>query len=140
MRGSHPDLIALSESISTDLRLLPYDAVVTKAHARSLVAAGLLTAEDLPSVDSVLDGLVASYERGAVVPQPGDEVVHTLVERELTEKLGELGRRIHAGRSRNDLVVTDLRLWCRDAAASLIDGLSDSSICSLSSVKIRSTP
>ena len=123
--GPHDDLVALTASIETDMRLLPYDAAATKAHARALVAAGLLEASDLGSIDGALDELVELWEKGELVPAPGDEDVHTLVERELTERLGELGRRIHAGRSRNDLVATDLRLWCRDRAAACIDSLSD---------------
>ncbi|MDP9067171.1 MAG: argininosuccinate lyase [Actinomycetota bacterium] len=119
--GPHPEMIRLTRSIEIDLRLLPYDVAATKAHARSLVEADLLSAEDLVSVDRAADQLVVEWERGDLQPSPLDEDVHSLVERELTERLGDTGARIHAGRSRNDLVAQDLRLWCSDAAARLAD-------------------
>jgi len=114
-----PDMLRLTSSLDVDLRLLPYDCRATKAHARTLVAAGLLEEADLTDVDRVCDELVDEWERGALAPGARDEDVHSLVERELSQRLGEAGRRIHAGRSRNDLVATDFRLWCRDAALSL---------------------
>jgi argininosuccinate lyase len=122
-RGPHPEMMAFTSSIATDLRLLPYDAAATKAHARVLVKAGLLNPADLDALDKVCDDLVDAWSRGELVPGPDDEDVHTLVERALTERLGQVGRRIHAGRSRNDLVATDLRLWCKDAAGRVIDAL-----------------
>jgi argininosuccinate lyase len=117
-------MMAFTSSIGTDLRLLPYDAAATKAHARVLVKAGFLNPADLDALDKVCDDLVDRWSRGELVPGPDDEDVHTLVERALTERLGGVGRRIHAGRSRNDLVATDLRLWCKDAAARLVDSVS----------------
>jgi argininosuccinate lyase len=114
-------MLALTSSIGFDIELLPQDCAATKAHARVLVAAGFLTTEDLVAIDRVLSELVEANARGEVTPLPSDEDVHTLVERVLTEQLGDLGRRIHAGRSRNDLVATDLRLWCREAASDLAD-------------------
>jgi argininosuccinate lyase len=120
-RGPHPDMLALTRSIDFDIELLPHDCAATRAHARTLLASGLLEADDVSEIDRVLTDLVARWERGEVSPLPGDEDVHTLVERVLTEELGDLGRRIHAGRSRNDLVATDLRLWCRSAASGLGD-------------------
>jgi argininosuccinate lyase len=122
-RGPHPDMVALTSSIATDMRLLGHDALATKAHARVLLDAGLLDKEDVTAIDEVLDELVEEWQLGRVVPDPGDEDVHSLVERVLTERLGDVGKRIHAGRSRNDLVATDLRLWCRDAASTMVDDL-----------------
>lgn len=118
------EMMRLTASIDTDMRLLECDARATRAHARVLVAAGLLQESDLAPLDAELDSLVAEWRAGDLVPSPGDEDVHTLVERRLTERLGEPGARIHAGRSRNDLVAQDLRLWCRDAAAELLGELS----------------
>ena len=122
-RGPHPDLLALTASIGTDIRLLPQDVASTRAHARVLAAAGLLGDEEVVQVDRVCDDLVKEWEAGSLVATPADEDVHSLVERVLTDRLGETGRRIHAGRSRNDLVASDLRLWCRDAASETIDDL-----------------
>jgi len=120
-RGPHPDMLALTRSIDFDIELLSHDCAATKAHSRVLAAAGLLEPADVHAIDRALTDLVARHERGELTPLPSDEDVHTLVERVLTEELGDLGRRIHAGRSRNDLVATDLRLWCRSAASDLAD-------------------
>jgi argininosuccinate lyase len=121
--GPHPDMMALTSSIATDIRLLGHDAAATKAHARVLLDAGLLTKEDVEAIDDALDELVEGWKEGRLVPDPSDEDVHSLVERVLTERVGDLGKRIHAGRSRNDLVATDLRLWCRDASSAMVEDL-----------------
>jgi argininosuccinate lyase len=128
--GPHPEMLALSTSISFDTRLLEHDVASTKAHARALVAAGLLEEAALGDLDAACDAIVDEFRTGALEVLPADEDVHTLVERELTARLGEVGTRIHAGRSRNDLVASDLRLWCkdngvrlRDATLVLVEGL-----------------
>jgi argininosuccinate lyase len=87
-----------------DAELLPYDCEATAVHARRLHAAGLLSDEELAETEEVL----ASLEW-----ESGDEDVHTLIER----KLGEVGRKIHAGRSRNDQVAAAFRLYVADASA-----------------------
>jgi argininosuccinate lyase len=122
--GPDQSMMEFTTSINIDMRLLEQDATVTKAHARTLVAAGLLDAEDLGKIDATLDALVAGVAAGDVAPSPNDEDVHSLVERWLTEQLGEVGRRIHAGRSRNDLVATDLRLWCKARSQALANQVS----------------
>ena len=118
------EMIRLTASVDVDLALLECDARATKVHARVLVAAGLLDETDLGPIDETLDALVELWRNDELSPGPTDEDVHSLVERELTERLGETGARIHAGRSRNDLVAQDLRLWCRDAAHELIEDVS----------------
>ena len=115
------DMLRLTRSIETDLHLLPWDCEATIAHARGLNRAGLIDDSDLESIAGACRQIVEEWERGELEVATGDEDVHTLVERLLTERLGEAGRRIHAGRSRNDLVATDLRLWCREAAAARAD-------------------
>ncbi|MGZ4390437.1 MAG: lyase family protein, partial [Gaiellaceae bacterium] len=87
-----------------DAELLPYDAEATLVHAQRLHAAGLLSADELAAVESIL---------GGIQWEPGDEDVHTLIER----KLGAVGRKIHAGRSRNDQVAAAFRLYVADASA-----------------------
>jgi argininosuccinate lyase len=87
-----------------DAELLPYDCAATVVHAGRLVAAGLLTPAELVEVEATLAEL--EWE-------PGDEDVHTLIER----RLGDTGRKIHAGRSRNDQVAAALRLYVQDACA-----------------------
>jgi argininosuccinate lyase len=123
--GPSGDMIALTASIDVDMALLECDARTTKAHARVLVAAGLLDEGDLGPIDTTLNALVDEWRAGKLVPGPHDEDVHSLVERELTARLGEPGARIHAGRSRNDLVAQDLRLWCRDACERLEIAIAD---------------
>ncbi len=121
--GPADEMLRLTVSTGIDMALLECDARATKAHARVLVQAGLLEPGDLESIDTVLDELVVAWRAGEVTPGIRDEDVHSVIERTLTERLGELGARIHAGRSRNDLVAQDLRLWCRDAADGLLGGL-----------------
>lgn len=123
--GPDPKMFALTASIDVDIVLLGADVAATKAHARVLEAAGLLDSDEVTAVDAALDDLLATWRRGELVPGDGDEDVHSLVERSLTESLGETGRKIHAGRSRNDLVATDLRLYCKDAAGELAGAVTE---------------
>jgi argininosuccinate lyase len=97
-----------------DADLLPYDCEATALHAERLHAAGLLTRDEL---DAARTALARIAEDGAVEPE--DEDVHSAIEREL----GELGRKIHAGRSRNDQVAAALRLYVTDAATGAIAGI-----------------
>jgi argininosuccinate lyase len=122
--GPHPEMFRLTTSIEIDTRLLEDDLTVAKAHARTLVAAGLLEPDGLQAIDDACDAVAQEWQSGLLEPDPADEDVHTLVERELTDRLGDVGARIHAGRSRNDLVATDLRLWCRRAAEDLASATS----------------
>lgn len=123
--GKRPDadLMRLSSSASVDIVLLPYDLAATKAHARALEKAGLLDPDSVFAVADACDAIESEWRSGELAPGPDDEDVHSFVERSLTERLGETGRRIHAGRSRNDLVATDLRLWCIAAADELTQGI-----------------
>jgi argininosuccinate lyase len=123
--GPDARMLALTESLSFDVRLLEHDVASTKAHARALVAARLLEQEFLDDVDAACDAIVAEWRAGSLRAGASIEDVHTLVERELTVRLGEVGSRIHAGRSRNDLVANDLRLWCKERAAVLRDATLD---------------
>ena len=113
--GPADEMMAFTSSLDVDARLLAQDLSVTKAHARALVKAGLLEATEASAIEDACDTIAAQAD----IALEGDEDVHSLVERFLTEHLGELGARVHAGRSRNDLVATDLRLWCKEAASEL---------------------
>ena len=117
--GPHPDMLRLTRSVDVDMRLLPYDVAATRAHARVLEAAGILSGDEVPLIEAACEEIVAAWTSGSLVAEPSDEDVHSVVERVLTERLGDTGARIHAGRSRNDLVAQDLRLWCADAAEAL---------------------
>ena len=123
--GPHPEMVAFTSSTDVDMRLLPYDVAATKAHAHVLAHAGLLDEKDVDAIETVLTRLEEDWTAGKVAPTDADEDVHSLVERVLTDELGDAGRRIHAGRSRNDLVATDLRLWCRDASDEAIRELTE---------------
>ena len=112
--GPAEALNALNRSLPVDHRLWPQDVAASKAWVHALARAGVLSpAEEI----ALLDGLDRVGERladGAAVGAP-DEDIHTLVERLLYEDLGPLAGKLHTGRSRNDQVATDLRLWTLDA-------------------------
>jgi argininosuccinate lyase len=102
------------------VRLAPFDVAGSIAHARGLRAAGLLSDDELAAIERGLRAVAAELASGAFAFRETDEDVHTAVERRLTELEPEGGARLHAGRSRNDQVAVDLRLWCRDACARLV--------------------
>ncbi len=112
--GPSDAMAALSRSVHFDWRLAPYDIEQTQAHAKVLHAANLLTTQELDQVTKALTELNLEVRSGAVVPDVQDEDVHTAIERNLMLKLGELGGKLRAGRSRNDQVSTDFRLYLRD--------------------------
>jgi len=122
-RGPADAMAALSASVHFDWRLAPYDIRQTAAHARVLHAAGLLDAAELTRVLDALDALAADVTTGDFTPNPEDEDVHTAIERGLLERLGPLGGKLRAGRSRNDQVATDFRLYLRDQARAIADGV-----------------
>jgi len=111
--------------VQFDFRLAPYDLAQTRAHARVLASAGLLTQAELARVEVEIDRLAAGIAEGRLLPEESDEDVHTAVERWLIEGLGELGGRLRAGRSRNDQVATDFRLYLRDQARAVAAGIID---------------
>ena len=123
--GPSDAMAALSLSTHFDWRLAPYDIQQTRAHASVLHAAGLLSDDELSQVVSALDSLAADVAAGVVVPDASDEDVHTAVERNLIERLGELGGKLRAGRSRNDQVSTDFRLYVRDQARGIALAVTD---------------
>lgn len=114
--GPSDAMAALSLSTHFDWRLAPFDIQQTRAHAAVLNRAGLLTDVELTDVVSTLDELAQDVAAGRVLPDPSDEDVHTAIERNLIERLGDLGGKLRAGRSRNDQVSTDFRLYLRDRA------------------------
>ncbi|MDR0415814.1 MAG: argininosuccinate lyase, partial [Propionibacteriaceae bacterium] len=116
--GPSQALFALSRSTAFDWRLAPYDLVASKAHARALREAGLLSEDDYGALLAGLDQLAAGVADGSFAPLPSDEDVHGALERGLTEIIGaERAGRLRAGRSRNDQIATLLRLYLRDALA-----------------------
>ena len=123
--GPSDAMAALSVSVHFDWRLAPYDIVQTRAHAGVLHAAGLLSADELDKVNGALDSLAADVASGAFLPTQADEDVHTAIERGLLERLGPLGGKLRAGRSRNDQVATDFRLYLRDQVGAIADAIAE---------------
>lgn len=115
--GPSDAMAALSASVHFDWVLAPYDIAQSKAHARVLASAGLLDDKELATMLSGLDQLLAKTTDGSFQPKFEDEDVHTALERGLIETIGpEVGGKLRAGRSRNDQVATDLRMFLRNNA------------------------
>ena len=123
--GPAAALAALSVSVHFDWRLAPYDLMSSRAHARVLHRAGLLDDDELRLMVAALDDLDAACQSGAFVPTVADEDVHTALERGLIERLGPLGGKLRAGRSRNDQIATDLRLYLRAHVRLLVQRLAE---------------
>src|SRR5215468_4130513 len=123
--GPAEALARLSVSVQFDWRLAPYDLAASRAHARVLARAGLLSSDELGRMLAALDDLEAACASGEFRPTVEDEDVHTALERGLLERLGSLGGKLRAGRSRNDQVATDLRLYLRDHARGVASRIFD---------------
>ncbi|HEY9546112.1 MAG TPA: argininosuccinate lyase, partial [Solimonas sp.] len=108
-----------SESVSFDARLYRQDIAGSQAHARMLGKVGVLDGGDVEKIVAGLDAILADIEGGRFEWSEKLEDVHMNIEARLTERIGDAGKRLHTGRSRNDQVATDLRLYVRD----VIDGL-----------------
>lgn len=103
----------------TDMQLVPADVFGSIAHARTLFKCDILTLDELHGVEDALKQLLLDYEDGKFEILPEHEDVHTAVENHLVEKLGDLGKKIHIGRSRNDQAIVDMRIYCRNRALAL---------------------
>src|SRR3954451_8426331 len=125
--GSGPSdaLAALSVSVHFDWRLATYDLAASRAHARVLHGAALLTDAELGQMLGALDDLDSAVRDGSFRPTVDDEDVHTALERGLLERVGALGGKLRAGRSRNDQVATDLRLYLRDHVRQIVARLAE---------------
>ncbi|KAF9608654.1 hypothetical protein IFM89_010438 [Coptis chinensis] len=109
-----------SESISYDKALYKQDILGSKAHATMLAKQGLMTESDRDIILQGLDEILKSIEAGKFVWRTDREDVHMNIEAALTDIIGEPAKKLHTARSRNDQVVTDLRLWCRDAVDKIV--------------------
>jgi argininosuccinate lyase len=124
--GPSEALAALSKSTHFDWVLAPYDVTASKAHARVLHNAGLLTDEQRDGLLAGLDSLGNDVADGTFGPLATDEDVHGALERGLIDRVGDdLGGRLRAGRSRNDQVATLFRMWLRDAIKVVGNGVLD---------------
>ncbi len=106
-----------TESISFDSRLADADITGSQAHARMLAKVGLLTATEADQIVTELEDIRGVIARGELPFRTELEDIHMHIESELIRRLGDVGRKLHTGRSRNDQVATDLKLWTRDAIA-----------------------
>ena len=124
-----PAFVALNSSLALDWRLWPEDIEGSVAHARALRATGVLSSEELAAIEVGLAAVGREIEAGTFAPADADEDVHMAVERRLTELTGDAGAKLHTARSRNDQVVTDVRLHLRrvierqDAALAALQGV-----------------
>ena len=104
-----------------DILLAPYDVLGSMAHATMLASIGLLTQEENALLQKGLKEIYEEIEHEKFVIEPGLEDVHSQVELLLTQRYGEVGKKLHSGRSRNDQVLVDLKLFYRDAIRELVD-------------------
>ena len=114
-----PLMEKFNASIHFDRRLWRADLEGSKAYARAIARAGIITQEEAAALVSGLDEIALEWEAGAFVLQAGDEDIHTANERRLTEIAGSVAGKLHTGRSRNDQIATDVRLWLRAEIAEL---------------------
>jgi len=104
-----------NDSFPFDWRLYAVDVRGSIAYARALARAGVLTGEERDTIIAGLERVRQEFDQGAFEAKPGDEDIHTAVERRLTELVGPVGGKLHTGRSRNDQAVLDTRLWTLEA-------------------------
>ena len=106
-----------------DLYLAPFDILGSLAHISMLQSIGLLTAEELKQLTEELRNIYRDTETGKFLIEEGVEDVHSQVELLLTRKLGDIGKKIHSGRSRNDQVLVDLKLFTRSRLQNIVKKL-----------------
>jgi argininosuccinate lyase len=102
-----------------DLALAPYDCIASKAHAKMLGEIGLLTSKEVKDLTNALDSILKSTQKGDFVIEKEFEDMHSKIEYLLTQKLGDLGKKIHTARSRNDQVLVALQLYIKEELAQI---------------------
>jgi argininosuccinate lyase len=110
----HPAIALFNASISFDIALIEYDLTGSQAHAQMLGHTGIIAPQEADAIVAGLEQIRQEYRRGEFNPGVEAEDVHFAVERRLTELIGDTGKKLHTGRSRNDQVGTDIRLYLRD--------------------------
>src|SRR5687768_5443977 len=111
--GPAEALMRFTESRHIDRVLAVDDIKGSRAHVQGLAKGGILTASEAAAVDAALATALEEIETGSFVWHDSDEDIHTAVERRVTELAGDAGAKLHTGRSRNDQVATDFRLYCK---------------------------
>ncbi|KAL0993731.1 hypothetical protein UPYG_G00112800 [Umbra pygmaea] len=114
-----PIMEKFNASIAYDKRMWDADIRGSKAYVKALEKADLVTANEMDKILHGMDQIHEEWSKGVFEIKPGDEDIHTANERRLKELIGEPAGKLHTGRSRNDQAVTDMRLWLRDAIATL---------------------
>lgn len=104
----------VADDYVSDQELMKYDLIATKVHVSGLEKIGVINHEEFSSLVLSLEELVKEYDCGKVKVTVKDEDCHTVIENYLTNKLGDIGKKVHTGRSRNDQVLTALRLYMKD--------------------------
>uniref|UniRef100_A0A8C5F792 Argininosuccinate lyase n=2 Tax=Gadus morhua TaxID=8049 RepID=A0A8C5F792_GADMO len=117
--NTDPIMEKFNASIAYDQRMWDADIRGSKAYVKALEKAELVTTEEMNSILHGMEQISEEWAKGAFVVKPGDEDIHTANERRLKELIGEPAGKLHTGRSRNDQVVTDMRIWLCDAIATL---------------------
>ena len=122
---THPKVEAFTASIEFDQRLAPHDIAGSIAHAQMLAKCGILSKKEMDAIVGGLTEIRAEIERGEFRTDPALEDIHMHLEHRLQEKIGDIAGKLHAGRSRNDQVALDLRLYLREAIGQIRDGIRD---------------
>ncbi len=115
----------VGEDYRLDMDLLRWDCIGSMAHAAMLNRIGVLSDEEAAALKKRLGEIIARFEAGEFVIRPEDEDVHTAVEGDLIQTLGDVGKKLHTARSRNDQVILDLRLYMRDKLLAMADAACD---------------
>jgi len=123
--ATDPVMVKFNNSIGYDKIMWSEDIQGSVAYAQALGRCGILTADEVVQIVDGLGKVRAEWEAGTFELQPSDEDIHTANERRLTEIIGKNGGKLHTGRSRNDQVATDVRLWLRAQCARTLSQLND---------------
>ncbi|EPL6456824.1 argininosuccinate lyase [Providencia rettgeri] len=115
-----------NDSLRFDYRLAQQDIIGSVAWSKSLVTVGVLTDSEQQSLEQALNALLKEVQDNPeIILQSDAEDIHSWVEGKLIDKVGDLGKKLHTGRSRNDQVATDLKLWCKDQVALLLEAVTE---------------
>jgi len=118
--GMNVDLAQLNNSLSVDRRLYAQDIEVSLAYAEVLADAGIIQSDELNAIRIAFKIVLREWESDEIQLRDDDEDVHSVNERRLIEIVGDVGRKLHTGRSRNDQVAVDMKLWMLDAIADVL--------------------
>jgi argininosuccinate lyase len=120
---THPKVEAFTASIEFDQRLAPHDIAGSIAHAQMLAKCGILSKKEMDAIVGGLTEIRAEIEQGVFRTDPALEDIHMHIEQRLREKVGDVAGKLHSGRSRNDQVALDLRLYLREAIGQIREGI-----------------